>query len=161
MGLFNPPSTLVEVSLAALTWMQLGTHLAGFCWFCLSHGSDKRQNDQVGTVMSWPPAGFILCPYWVKPFKGLAHVFGPQCERGRVVVSCCDWASSRHAYGPGHHQRELGNRHASRLLNRGCFVCLFICMFSSNSSQSLLMKVKRWTCFRFKGLFGLFLTSYY
>jgi len=90
MGLLKPPS--------AFGWSWPGCpesdagHYASGCFLPIlqnAHGNDKRQNDQVGTVMSWPPAGFVLCPCSVKPFEGLAYVFGPQYEIGRVVVSCC------------------------------------------------------------------------
>lgn len=63
-----------------LTQLQYWLKLASLAWFRCSSvciwlvfaDNNKRKIHQLGTVMSCPPAGFIMFSYWVKHSKGLA-----------------------------------------------------------------------------------------
>lgn len=151
---------LVEVSLAALTWTQLSMWLSW--WFWPSVVITKGRMTRWGWTCLGPPQ--VL--NWVPVESSLLILFlvPPVKQEKQQGLCCCGWASSRHAYSPEPSLksllRELKNQHNIQASAQG-LSGLFVYIIASHSSQSLLMKVRRWAYTRLKDLFGLLLMSYH
>lgn len=101
-----------------------------FCCFFLSRGNKERQNDQVGTVMSWTLAGIVPRPCRIKSIEGLVPGFGSPLKVEQSSAAVIEPAPAMLIVQTVHHQRhrerELRNEHISRFSAQGLLICLFI-----------------------------------